>query len=199
MSELPYTHVPLRLKEFLDRIPSDGIPNKLTLKVLEARGYRSSNDRSILRVLRGLGLTDEGGTPTEAWVQYRDRSTNRALLASLIHMTYKELFETYPDAYNRSDNELQNFMRARTGVSDSTVRLMVNTFKTLCSMADFGEPVLVATSASLGRHVRVARQEAQPQLQLNFHLHLSDTDDADKIDRIFKSMARYLLGRDVAE
>lgn len=211
MSDFPYTLVPSRLRDFLERIPADGIPPKLTLKVMEARGFKSSNDRSVLRVARALGLIEESGTPTEMWRQFRDRSVNRALLGESVKSAYQELFDTYPDAYARPDESIRNFMQAKTAVSEPVVRHMVNTFKTLCALADFdadtpdlSDELMQETDdvqVSAVQPTAVARSRVPQQstlskpapLQITLHIHLPDTADPGQIDHIFQSMARYLL------
>lgn len=205
MIPIPYSTAPPRLKEFLERIPSQGIPTKFTVKELELRGFRSSNDRSIIRVLKALGFIDDGGTPSEIWRQFRDRNINQQLLGSVIQTTYSDLFNTYPDAQNRSDAELQNFMSTTTGAPAGTVQQMVKTFRVLCSIAVFDndsldaseiEPMTTSgTTTNIHQPRRTKHKETSPQLQLNLHLHIPDTEDADKIDQIFRSMARHLLGR----
>src|SRR5579871_6222208 len=114
MLDITYTTVPNRLKSFLERMTTDGVPQKLTTKTLEERGFRSSNDRSLIRVIKALGFADDSGTPTANWRLYKDRQTNRTLLAGLLRATYSDLFQTYPDAQNRTDKELENYMGSRT-------------------------------------------------------------------------------------
>ena len=98
MSEYPYAHVSSKLKDFIDKIPGTGIPEKVTYNELTARGFKSTNDRTILGVLKHLHFVDAEGIPTENWNLYRNRSSNKALLGALIRSAYSELFAMYPEA-----------------------------------------------------------------------------------------------------
>lgn len=207
MAEFPYTVVPAKLKAFLDQIPSTGVPDKLVVKELEARGYKSSNDRGILKVVRELGLVDEAGVPTEKWTQYRDRSRNRILLATTLRSAYPDLFATYPDAHERPEVDIRNFMSSKTRCSEGTVQHMVATFRMLCGLADFRAPATNDASGTADRaadddrllpvDVKTGGRTAARQIQVNLQIHIPDTADEKKIDSIFRSIARHLFGTEV--
>jgi hypothetical protein len=139
MSDLSYTVVPTKLKQFLEKIPDTGVPAKLTSQELVARGFKSSNDRSIVPVLKAIGMVDGSSVPTSNWAAYRDRKNNRRLMGQLIRSAYGSLYDVYPDAHVRSDEDLRNLMATKTRSGERVVTAMLGTFRALSSMADFEE------------------------------------------------------------
>lgn len=221
MSEYPYAHVSSKLKDFLDKIPSTGIPDKVTYNELAARGFKSTNDRSILGVLKYLSLVDSEGVPTENWNAYRNRSNNKALLATLIREAYSELFVMYPEAQERTDEEIRNFIASKTKVGEDSVQRIVTTFKTLCGMAGFDAPQIPAdvqteeqdqrrqpapddiggltqTTGLLGGMASLSPSAPHP-VHVDVHIHLPATNDVQAADALIKSIARHILGRRMEE
>ena len=59
MSEVPYTNLAGKIKEYFDKFQEAGIPDKVTYKWLASVGFRSSNDRLIVRVLNAMNFIDD--------------------------------------------------------------------------------------------------------------------------------------------
>src|SRR5947208_9137261 len=111
----PYTTVPGKLRELLKRIPNLGRPEKVTVAWLKAAGWTSSNDPSMIPVLRFLGLIGNDGRPTELWDAARSPTPeNRARLGQAIRNAYADLFALYPDANRKDAESLRNFFRTHT-------------------------------------------------------------------------------------
>ncbi len=216
MSEYPYAHVSAKLKDFLDKIPSTGVPDKVTYNELAARGFKSTNDRSILSVLKFLVLVDNEGVPTENWTLYRNKGNNKLLLAELTRKSYLELFAMYPNAYERTDEEIRNFIASKTKVGEDTIQRIVTTFKMLCSMSEFS--TVSDEPEDLGRGEKPANPAEQTtdgltkqksietavsipasvaQVSINLHIHLPETESAEAAAGLIRSIAHYLLGREV--
>jgi hypothetical protein len=136
MTEYQYTTVPGKLEELLGKIRETGVPDRITYKWLETIGYKSSNDRSLVRVLKFIGFADESGKPSELWTKYRGKN-HRQALAEGIQLGYVELFSIYPDAYERSNEELESFFSTRSTAGKQVIGKTVSTFKSLCDLADF--------------------------------------------------------------
>lgn len=82
MADFPYSMAMGRMQQFLQDIPITGIPEKVTGKTLEERGYKSTNDRPIVPLLRFLGLIDATGIPTLNWRALRDRENYGLVMAN---------------------------------------------------------------------------------------------------------------------
>ena len=136
----PYHVIAANVKKFLEHIQGAGVPPKVTFQYITSVGFKSTNDRAILTVLKFIKFVDNSGVPTKLWQAYRVKSQSPKVLAGALKTAYKTLFDTYPDA-NRKDNEaLRNFFSSHTSVAENTVTLMVRTFKTMAEMGNFDSP-----------------------------------------------------------
>jgi hypothetical protein len=52
MADFPYSPHAAKLKQFLDHVQKAGVPEKVTIKYLEKVGFKSTNDRYILGILK---------------------------------------------------------------------------------------------------------------------------------------------------
>ncbi len=53
-----YVTVPKNLVLFLQKMRSAGVPQRVTFEFLKTLGLKSSNDRSIITVLKAIGFLD---------------------------------------------------------------------------------------------------------------------------------------------
>lgn len=107
MAEYPYSTVTGKIPEVLKKIQGVGVPGKADIKWLKSIGFTSSNDASLLTILRFINLIDTSGTPTDIWKRYR---SDKKALSEGIMAAYKELYDIYPDAHKRTKDELTNFL-----------------------------------------------------------------------------------------
>jgi hypothetical protein len=56
-----YLPNPGRLRDFLEKIQEVGVPSKLTLKVLQGMGFKSTNDRPLISAMKSLGFLSGSG------------------------------------------------------------------------------------------------------------------------------------------
>lgn len=194
-SSFSYTSVPNSLRQFLKGVPNRGVPGKVNPEHLKSIGLKEVNDKTIIRVLKFVGLLNGDGSPSEAYKEFRDRSRGPVLLAKEIRRAYKELFETYPDAQAQNDENLRNFFTGKTNLGKAAISFIVGTFKVLCEFGDFsGAPSLaspqtpaVQTSTSGG-----AGAGAAPAIHINLQVHLPDATDPASYDAIFAAINRHL-------
>src|SRR5258708_35345486 len=115
MGDFAYTVVPGKLKPLLGKIRSVGVPPKVTIQWLKTIGFKSSNDSTLVGVLKFIDLIDANNVPTSRWSQFRG-SDHKAVLGDAIRHGYDDLFSVYPDANNRSQTELDHvFSTSSTG------------------------------------------------------------------------------------
>ena len=138
-SEFPYTKNVGTMKRFFERIPEIGTPEKITFNLLYNLGFKSTNDRPIISILRFLKFTDSSGNPSEYYKIYKDKSKSRIVLGKAIKESYSELFKLYPNAEKQDINNLRNFFSTHTKGAEQTLKAMVDTFKTLCLLASFDD------------------------------------------------------------
>lgn len=204
MAEYSYTVVPGKLKDFLGKLRSVGMPSKVTTKWMESIGYKSSNDRSMLAVLQQILFIDSSSSPTERWTTYRG-ANYRHVLADGIVNGYSDLFSTYPDAYARSNEELESYFSTRSTAGKQVISKTVSTFKALCELADFSSATIDKSDTSndgtsikndsASSQYQQQNQEFQafaPKLHIDIQIHISPDATPQQIEQIFESMSKHL-------
>ena len=197
MAEFPYLPNSATLERFFNTIQSTGRPQKVTYKWLATVGFTSSNDRSIISILKALHFVDDSRVPTDRWMEYRNKEQSKGILASAIKEAYSTLFETYPDAYRKDDEALRNFFSSSTTVGEGTVSFMVRTFKALVLLADFEatSEIQEKISKELSQD-KLQIQQLMPNginLTINVQLQLPATDDNTIYEKLFEAMKKYLM------
>jgi hypothetical protein len=128
MADYPYTTVPGKIKPLLSKIREVGVPSKANMQWLKSIGFKSSNDASLLTVLRFIGLVDTSGTPTDAWKNYRGAKHGQ-VLASAIRQGYSDLFAVYPDANARNTSEIEHVISTTSSAGKQAIAKTVRTFQ----------------------------------------------------------------------
>lgn len=203
MPDYPYTTVPGRIRSFLETIRSVSVPDKANRTWLPKIGFNSSNDRTMLSVLKFIGFINERGNPTDLWKNYR-RANHEEVLGDSIRDAYGSLFKIHEEPCSRSTNELKDFFRAETASAEGTISKMADTFNALCRMAKF-RPVIqdspedsaFDTSGILLQDVGHAKKpmklKSGQNVTVNININLPETDDEEVYKRIFKALMDHLL------
>jgi hypothetical protein len=206
MGDFTYTTVPGKIKGILDKVRQVGVPPKATIQWLKVIGFTSSNDASILSVFKAVGLTDQSGVPTSTWTAYRGAHHKR-VLGDAIRAGYAELFAVYPDAWQRSNADLEHVFSTSSTAGKQVIQKTVGTFKALCECAEFGSPEVQASPMvhTGPMHLPAAGATSaplhpstpsgpSPSVHIDVQIHISPEASTDQIDQIFKSMAKHLYG-----
>ncbi|MCY3799148.1 MAG: DUF5343 domain-containing protein [Chloroflexi bacterium] len=208
MSNFPYAQAPNKLEELLQSVQTVGVPEKASTNWLKSTGFTSSNDVSMIRVLKFIGLLDSSSVPTEVWQSYRDRDKARTVLAASIRHGYSDLFDHFPDADARSHDDLTNYIAARTTLGTNATQKAVKTFQALCSLADFSADTDNGASTGDNGNAESANagtplvapppniESPTPTLHIDFQVHIAADAPPEQIDKIFESMAKHLYGKD---
>lgn len=202
MGEFAYTTVPGKIKPLLDKIRGVGIPPKVTVQWLKTIGFTSSNDSTLIGVLKQAGLIDASNVPNSAWNLYRG-AKHKSVLGDAIRKGYADLYAVYPDAHTRSTTELDHVFSTSSSAGKQVISKTVATFKALADEAEFvssDEPTeLVMESNTL--HTALAQSPTPrdkvgggPSLHIDVQIHISPEASAEQIDQIFASMAKHLYG-----
>lgn len=195
----------------MNSILSARAPERFTNKFLEDLGFKSSNDRLITGVLKGLGFLSETGEPTQRYYAFLDQTQSKRILAVGIQEAYEDLFNLRRDAQNMSQDEVKNKLKTLTQgqKGDRVVDLMARTFKTLCDYADWSEPEIVEKS-KVEEKVSQDESEVVPissgtvtlpietktnalGLCYNIQIHLPETTNMAVYDAIFQSIKKHLM------
>ena len=207
MTEYPYTTVHGKLKKLLLKMREVGVPPKATGQWLKSVGFTSSNDSSMLTVLKYIGMLDVSGVPTEVWRNYRGAHHGR-VLANAIREGYGELFSVYPDANSRSSTEIEHVVSTSSSAGKQAIGKTVRTFQVLCEAADFSatgvQPPIAKPNATETPNTPTAQEPVVgkseysgdvPSLHIDIQVHISPDSTPEQIDKIFESMAKHLYAK----
>ncbi|HEY3320085.1 MAG TPA: DUF5343 domain-containing protein [Planctomycetota bacterium] len=212
MATYRYTNVAGKLGNLLGRLGTLGVPRKVDAQWLTGLGLSASNDRTILPVFKAMGLIETDGTPTDAWRGFR--AGDKGVLAAKVKEAYADLFNTYPDANNRSNSELASFFKTHSDAGDRAIDNTVFTFRALCASADLTQangatesgavavaetPVQPAVLTEGGKPLRVsASANGAITININIQLALPEKADEATYDKFFAAMKKHLLSGDPA-
>lgn len=213
-TEIAYTTVPGKIPAFMARLREVGIPSRATNAWLQSIGMTSTNDRSLLNVLRQAKLLSSESVPTELWVQYR--AGNGQALAKGLQEGYAAFFSTYPDADRRTPAELENVVKAASPkLGKDAVNRAVSSFRALVALADFSAvpieasyrdvtpkalpslndyPLAQTEGESAGLRPSVVAS-SRPTISLNLTINLPENASPESYRAIFSAM-RVLIEND---
>jgi hypothetical protein len=203
MPEYVYTTVPGKIKPLLAKVRQAGIPAKVNQVWIKSVGFTSSNDTSLIGVLKFVDLVDSSGVPTLRWNQFRGNDHKR-VLGEAIKSGYADLFSVYSDADSRSQSEIEHVFRTSSSAGTQAIAKTLATFKALVEEAEFtgssdrAEPAQVAVGprlplvASGHAHSGHLKGLSPASLHIDIQIHISPESTSEQIDQIFESMAKYL-------
>lgn len=189
-------------------------PERFTNKFLEDLGYKSSNDRLIVGVLKSLGLLNDTGEPTQRYYDFLDQTQSKKIIAIGIQEAYEDLFNIKKDAQNMSQEDVKNKLKTLTQGSkgDKVIESMARTFKTLCDYADWSDTSresqveIDATPVDdmppmrtncVGQNTASNNETKNLSTQLGLHyntqIHLPETTNMAVYDAIFQSIKKHLM------
>lgn len=208
MADYVYTTVPGKLRTLLAKIREVGVPSKVTKAWLKSIGFTSSNDASLIGVIKYIGFAESSsGVPTEKWSQFRG-ARSKKVLGDAVQQAYADLFSVYTDAYQRSRAELENVFSTSSKGGKEVIGKLVSTFKALADEAEFTPPErqtdLQVSSGPLHSPVVPQNSAIQtgastscsgPSVHIDVQVHISPEAGPDQIEQIFASMAKHLFGK----
>lgn len=188
------------LSAILDKIVSGTAPGKFTTDHLKNIGFPSSNDRSVIPLLKDLGFLSSDGVPTKRYHDYRNAAQSKRVLGEALREVYEELFHINAKP-SKSDREaIEGTFKSVHNVGDRVAELQAMTFFALLDKADLKEthkakqdigeievppkPVEGKKEAVIGRSL---------QLRHNIEVHLPTTKDIEVYNAIFKSLKEHLV------
>jgi hypothetical protein len=198
------------LSDILVAIQGAQAPKKFTQSFLEGLGFKSTQDRLIIGVLKALGFLSAAGEPTQRYFEYLDQTQSARVLAEGVQEAYADLFQVNKKANDLSNTEVRNKLKTLTQgqFSDSVLEKMAMTFKALAGQADF-EAAASKTrpsddrpekpvSTPEERHELTPGKEATHPVRLgglvyNIQIHLPESRDPAVYDVLFRSLKEHLL------
>lgn len=195
------------LSKFLEEIRTAGVPERVTFEFLKTLGFKSSNDRPIIGVLKAIGFLDANGTPMDSYRSFRDPDLGPKVLAKALRSAYADLYLANTKAHDLPLEKLKGIIATKTSKGTGIVKLIASTFKTLAKAADFSEPTSEPEKEPAkpaerpkalddGGHKGPSHIPGGAEVagfHYNIQIHLPTTTDITVYNAIFKSLKEYLL------
>lgn len=196
------------LDAFLNALTNAQAPQKFTQKFLEQLEFKSTNDRLLIGVLKGLKFLDDAGTPLERYYKFLDQTESKKVLAEAIKEAYSDLFAINKKAYDYSVTEVENKLKTiyQGKKSENVLDWMSKTFKALCNYADWSDTganetkskdeIQITEGKRDDRDISFEKEERHrriktPELHYNIQIHLPESRDPAVYDAIFKSLKEH--------
>ena len=191
------------LARFLESIKTAGVPERVTVEFLKTLGYKSSNDRPIVPIMKGIGFLDADGKPTERYKQYRSYDGAR-VLADALQSAYSDIFLAYTKAHTLPLDKLKGIIASKTTKGDASIERIAKTFQVLAKAADFTPSSDPVEQGETSTEDETPGQDPEippspplrgktPSFHYNIEIHLPTTTDITVYNAIFKSLKENLL------
>ena len=209
-SEVPYMMSVTNLHKILDAIQRAGAPEVFHLDFLRDLGFKASNDRGAVKVLKYLALLDGSGRPQSGYREFMDHTKAKHVLAAKMRAAFDDLFTADKQANTKSVEQLKGWFKTKTGSGDAVAQKMASTFRSLATYADFsGESSEKKIAEEKEAPIEVEKLEVEktkkddvattnrhPQsfgLVYRFEIHLPDTQNVDTHRAIFRALREELM------
>jgi hypothetical protein len=93
------------LPDLLAAIQNAKAPERFTQTFLENLGFKSTNDRLYIGVLKALKFLDDTGRPTPRYFEFLDQTQGPSVMAEAIREAYADLFAINVNAQNINKTE----------------------------------------------------------------------------------------------
>ena len=182
-------------------------PKKFTVAHLKSLGFKSSNDVSVIPVLKDLGFLSADGNPLQRYHDYRDKSRSKAVLADALRDAYEDLFHISEKPKETDKEAIEGKFKSVHNTSDRVASEQTKTFFALLKLADLdsgGKPKHKLKHDSdehetppppPGRKKEEGAGGEFPfgGLRYNVEIHLPATKDVEVYNAIFKSLKEHLF------
>ena len=184
----------------MEKIIEGTAPDKFSAEHLKGLGFKSSNDRAIIPLLKDLGFLSSDGTPKQRYHDYRDRSRSRSVLGEALRETYGDLFHIREKPVPADRKAIHGKFKSTHNVSDAVAEFQTTTFFALLKLADLEtrvEPKKAKKEKKEKEETKIIEPmkptEPPPlSLRYNIEIHLPATKDIEVYNAIFKSLKEHL-------
>lgn len=168
------------LSNFLEAIRHAQAPEKMSLKFIEDLGFRSTNDRLFVPLLKAMKFLDDAGRPLPRYHAFLDDNEWKKVLADGIRDAYSDLFRVNKNAQNLSREHLTGKIKSlgEGKLSPSVVTNTSKTFIELVKLADFSASRREETAEEKQKPDEVASDGGNDGIR-----HQKDEHDNDGVDR----------------
>ena len=207
-SEVPYMLSVTNVHKILDAIQRAGAPEVFHLDFLKDLGFKASNDRGVVKVLKYLGFLDGSGRPQASYREFMDQTKAKHVLANRMRVAFDDLFTADRTANSKSVEQLKGWFKTKTGAGDAVAQKMASTFRSLATYANWDGDSTAATHKDDSNPEPVPIERPQTNIELpqatghgksaiglvyRFEIHLPDTQNVDTFRAIFRALREELM------
>lgn len=204
--EVPYMMSVTNLHKILDAIQRAGAPEVFHLDFLKDLGFKGSNDRGAVKLLKYLGMLDGSGRPQASYREFMDQTKAKHILANRMRVAFDDLFTADRNANTKSVEQLRGWFKTKTGSGDAVAQKMASTFRSLAAYANWDGAPAAATEEEIPEtstpdQAKPFIEASQPTghgkssigLVYRFEIHLPDTQNVDTFRAIFRALREELM------
>ena len=205
--DVPYMMSVTNMHKILDAIQRAGAPEVFHLDFLKDLGFKGSNDRGAVKVLKYLGFLDGSGRPQASYREFMDHTKSKYVLASRMRAAFDDLFVADRHANTKSVEQLKGWFKTKTGSGDAVAQKMASTFRSLAAYANWDGASLPSQNADDEERSAEPDKQAPPPLSqpapthgksaiglvYRFEIHLPDTQNVDTFRAIYKALREELM------
>jgi hypothetical protein len=160
----PYLIATKNLGPLLEALRRAQAPEKITLRFLEQLGFKSTNDRLFMPLLKAMNFVDEAGKPTGRYHSFLDDTAWQRVLADGVRDAYADLFRVNKNANSLPREQLTGKIKSLSEgkLSTAVVSNSVRTFLELVKLGDFS-----ATSPAPTPAIPSETPEESPSLEVS--------------------------------
>ena len=190
----------------LSKIIEGSPPDKYNVEHLKGLGFKSSNDRGFIPLLKDLGFLAPDGTPTSTYNEYRNETKSKEILGRALLEAYSDIFSINENPNSADKKAIAGKFKTVHGSNDSIANLQASTFLSLLKLSDLS----AARGTQTVAQVEVPNDTSPPveeeetvnqtksvtlgtELHYNIQIHLPATKDIEIYNSIFKSIKKNLL------
>lgn len=204
----PYVFAHSKIAPIIDAIQKATVPEKFTIDFLTTvLDFKSSSDRAIIPLLKGLGFITTDGVPTEDYKELRHKTNGPVVLAKAIKKGYSKIYASNVYAHKLSRDEIEEKVKTLTGAEDKSrvVQAVAATFDELCKLANFSDKNIFESDKKKTEKIEIDRkEETSPPFHIDskakkfgisytINLNLPPTTNVEVFDAIFDSLKRHIL------
>lgn len=204
----PYTTRPNALRRFLAEVPRRPRPPRVNAELLSSWNLGGGENKTILRVLKALGLVGNANEPTDVYTSFMREGSGPAVLGTQIRRVYAPLFEATLEPYRESTENLRNLFNIHSSGAAGTIDFQIQTFKALCDYARFDGATIPATPGgtaiaagipgSLAPASSVTTGDGGASIHIDLHIHLPESRTSREYQYIIQDIAHFIYGREQA-
>lgn len=207
-----YLYAVSRTSEFFDQIVKGTAPETFSTEHLRKIGFKSTNDRAYIPLLKDLGFLGANGAPTERYHAYRaGGAKGKVVMGQAVMEAYSDIFHVNANPTESDREAINGVFKSTHNATDKVASLQTTTFFALLKLADLNaarednsseleiEPNTNFSDDSKNQKQNsklpddVDAKNRSVNLRYNIEIHLPATKDPEVYNAIFRSIKDHLV------